>query len=85
MNLVRNATQAMNGRGKVVIGTRARPGPREEGGTWVELRVTDSGPGMSQKVLKICSSRSTPPKIRGPASVSPSASASSRAPAGPSR
>jgi signal transduction histidine kinase len=49
MNLVRNATQAMNGRGKVVVGTRARglPDPK-----WVELRVTDSGPGISQKVLK---------------------------------
>ena len=46
MNLVRNATQAMNGRGKVVIGTRSRLGTRKEGGTWVELRVTDSGPGM---------------------------------------
>jgi two-component system sensor histidine kinase HydH len=49
MNLVRNATQAMNGRGKVVVGTRARGGPSAG---WVELRVTDSGPGISQKVLK---------------------------------
>jgi len=49
MNLVRNATQAMNGRGKVVVGTRARGGASA---SWVELRVTDSGPGMSQKVLK---------------------------------
>jgi signal transduction histidine kinase len=49
MNLVRNATQAMNGRGKVVVGTRARGlAPAR----WVELRVTDSGPGISQKVLK---------------------------------
>jgi two-component system sensor histidine kinase HydH len=51
MNLVRNATQAMNGRGRVVLGTRSRPGHRSQG-RWVELRVTDSGPGMSQKVLK---------------------------------
>ncbi len=49
MNLVRNATQAMNGRGKVVVGTRARSAAS---GNWVELRVTDSGPGISQKVLK---------------------------------
>jgi signal transduction histidine kinase len=49
MNLVRNATQAMNGRGKVVLGTRARGTPSAK---WVELRVTDSGPGISQKVLK---------------------------------
>jgi signal transduction histidine kinase len=51
MNLVRNATQAMNGRGRVVLGTRSRPGQRSQG-SWVELRVTDSGPGISQKVLK---------------------------------
>jgi signal transduction histidine kinase len=49
MNLVRNATQAMNGRGKVVVGTRTRGLPTAR---WVELRVTDSGPGISQKVLK---------------------------------
>jgi signal transduction histidine kinase len=49
MNLVRNATQAMNGRGKVVVGTRARGVPPAK---WIELRVTDSGPGISQKVLK---------------------------------
>jgi signal transduction histidine kinase len=52
MNLVRNAAQAMSGRGKVVVGTRARPAPSSSGGGWVELRVTDSGPGISQKVLK---------------------------------
>jgi two-component system, NtrC family, sensor histidine kinase HydH len=52
MNLVRNATQAMNGRGKVVVGTRARPATSATGNGWVELAVTDSGPGISQKVLK---------------------------------
>ena len=52
MNLVRNATQAMNGRGKVVVGTRARPASSATGNGWVELGVTDSGPGISQKVLK---------------------------------
>jgi signal transduction histidine kinase len=51
MNLVRNAGQAMNGRGRVVLGTRIRSGHRAQG-NWVELRVSDSGPGISQKVLK---------------------------------
>jgi signal transduction histidine kinase len=51
INLLRNAQQAMNGRGNVRVGTRPRPvGPGGHG--WVELRVTDSGPGISQKVLK---------------------------------
>jgi two-component system sensor histidine kinase HydH len=49
MNLVRNATQAMNGRGRVIVATRARGIPSAK---WVELKVTDSGPGISQKVLK---------------------------------
>jgi signal transduction histidine kinase len=52
MNLVRNATQAMSGRGKVVVGTRARMGASSSTAAWVELRVADSGPGISQKVLK---------------------------------
>jgi signal transduction histidine kinase len=52
MNLVRNAAQAMNGRGKVVVGTRARAAAVGPSGGWVELTVTDSGPGISQKVLK---------------------------------
>jgi two-component system, NtrC family, sensor histidine kinase HydH len=51
INLLRNAEQAMNGGGQVRVGTRPRPvGPGRHG--WVELRVTDSGPGISQKVLK---------------------------------
>jgi two-component system, NtrC family, sensor histidine kinase HydH len=33
------------------VGTRARPGSTPTA-RWVELRVTDSGPGISQKVLK---------------------------------
>jgi signal transduction histidine kinase len=53
MNLVRNATQAMNGRGQVVVSTRPRAaGRRDSLPKWVELSVTDSGPGISQKVLK---------------------------------
>ena len=58
MNLVRNAMQAMAGRGAVRVTTRARAGGRgrsdlgAEGAAWIELSVADSGPGMSQKVLK---------------------------------
>jgi signal transduction histidine kinase len=51
MNLVSNAKQAMNGRGKVVVGTRPRLGARAQV-RWVEVWVTDRGPGISQKVLK---------------------------------
>jgi signal transduction histidine kinase len=51
MNLIRNAKQAMNGRGKVVVGTRPRRGARASV-RWVEVWVTDRGPGISQKVLK---------------------------------
>jgi signal transduction histidine kinase len=51
MNLIRNAKQAMNGRGKVVVGTRPRLGSRTSV-PWVEVWVTDRGPGISQKVLK---------------------------------
>ena len=51
MNLIRNASQAMNGRGTVVVGTHPRFA-RPSAVGWVELRVTDSGPGISQKVLQ---------------------------------
>ena len=57
MNLLRNASQAMKGRGKVAVSTRIRLGrgtrsgaPSE--GTFVELNVADNGPGISQKVLE---------------------------------
>lgn len=59
MNLYRNAVQAMLGRGKITIKTRIRPGsgtalpgmgPQNE--PFVEIIVTDTGPGISQKVLK---------------------------------
>lgn len=57
MNLVTNAVQAMGGRGRVSIATGFRRSPR---GTWpvslangaVEVRVADTGPGISTKVLK---------------------------------
>jgi two-component system sensor histidine kinase HydH len=51
MNLIRNAKQAMNGRGRVVVGTRPRLSSRTSSPS-VEVWVTDRGPGISQKVLK---------------------------------
>lgn len=56
MNLFRNAVQAMKGKGKVVISTRVRFGRGTRPGSgsdepFVELNVTDNGPGISQKVL----------------------------------
>ncbi len=59
MNLLRNASQAMKGRGKVAVSTRVRlgRGTRSGGGssseeTLVELTVADNGPGISQQVLE---------------------------------
>ena len=68
MNLVQNAAQAMNGVGKVTITTLAKKAPRgawgsppsgqsgrlplEEVTEVVEISVSDTGPGISQKVLK---------------------------------
>jgi signal transduction histidine kinase len=57
MNLLRNASQAMKGRGKVAVSTRVRfgrgtrsGGPSDE--PFVELTVADNGPGLSEKVLQ---------------------------------
>lgn len=57
INLLRNASQAMKGRGKVVVSTRVRfgRGTRSGGGAddpFVEVTVADNGPGISQKVLE---------------------------------
>ena len=59
MNLMRNAAQAMKGRGLVNVTTRVRFGrgsTRSGQGSsdepFVELTVTDNGPGISQKVLE---------------------------------
>ncbi len=57
MNLVTNAAQAMGGRGRVSVATTHRRSARA---TWpvtlangaVEIRVADTGPGISNKVLK---------------------------------
>ncbi|MFT3772440.1 MAG: ATP-binding protein [Minicystis sp.] len=57
MNLLRNASQAMKGRGKVVVSTRVRFGRGTRSGPGsdephVEVTVADNGPGISQKVLE---------------------------------
>lgn len=59
MNLYRNASQAMLGRGKITIKTRIRagsgsalPGSSTLNEPFVEIIVADTGPGISQKVLK---------------------------------
>jgi signal transduction histidine kinase len=69
LNLVQNAIQAMDGRGKVTITTSHRRAPRsawvssgppsdrsgrlpQDDVEYVEISVHDTGPGISQKVLK---------------------------------
>lgn len=59
MNLYRNAAQAMLGRGKITIKTRVRPGSGSalpgmgaQNDPFVEIVVADTGPGISQTVLK---------------------------------
>jgi signal transduction histidine kinase len=56
VNLLHNAVQAMKGKGKIVLGTRVRVGRGTLSGEradepFVELSITDNGPGISQKVL----------------------------------
>lgn len=56
MNLLRNASQAMKGRGKIVVSTRVRFGRGTRSGAgaddpFVELTVADNGPGIPDKVL----------------------------------
>jgi two-component system sensor histidine kinase HydH len=58
MNLLRNAAQAMGGRGKITVSSRVRfgrgtrSGGPAEGDPFVEINVADNGPGISQKVLE---------------------------------
>jgi two-component system, NtrC family, sensor histidine kinase HydH len=58
INLVRNAIQAMNGRGTVTITTWQRHGwrpgwsGRSAGSDWVEIAVRDEGPGIQPQVLE---------------------------------
>ncbi len=57
INLVRNAMQAMNHRGKVLVRTLERHGyrpgwsSRDKQSDWVEIAVLDQGPGMNQSIL----------------------------------
>jgi two-component system, NtrC family, sensor histidine kinase HydH len=48
MNLLRNAMEAMGGEGRARITTRTRHSPTE---TFVEVAVTDTGPGISPSTL----------------------------------
>jgi two-component system, NtrC family, sensor histidine kinase HydH len=59
INLVQNAVQAMGGRGSVRVSSRLRPTrpawasrTSADGGSWVEVAVSDQGPGISKHVLK---------------------------------
>jgi signal transduction histidine kinase len=58
INLVRNAVQAMNGRGTVTLTTWQRHGWRpgwsgpSAGTDWVEIAVRDEGPGIQPQVLE---------------------------------
>jgi signal transduction histidine kinase len=69
INLVQNAIQAMDGRGKVTVATQERRlrekwtstagasdrGPASGGGEaarWIEIAVRDTGPGITQNILK---------------------------------
>jgi signal transduction histidine kinase len=58
MNLLRNASQAMKGRGKVAVSSRVRFGRGTRSGSpasdepFVEITVADNGPGISEKVLE---------------------------------
>jgi signal transduction histidine kinase/CheY-like chemotaxis protein len=54
LNLIINARDAMDGGGRVVVRTRrleiARTQPDLDAGDYVEIRVTDEGPGMTDEV-----------------------------------
>lgn len=56
MNLVQNAVQAMDGRGVVTLTTRLRIGAArgnsDPARRWIDIAVSDRGPGISKKVLK---------------------------------
>jgi len=57
LNLIRNAVQAMGGRGTIQIATRSREerpagAPAKDTKRWVEVAVRDHGPGIAPQVLK---------------------------------
>jgi two-component system sensor histidine kinase HydH len=54
-NLVHNAIQALDGRGRITVSTRERPRPGDGAGGsggrgWVEIAVQDEGPGIATHV-----------------------------------
>ena len=49
MNLLRNAAQAMRGQGRITVRTRLRENPS---GGFVEVAVSDTGPGISPTALQ---------------------------------
>ena len=53
INLVQNSLQAMENRGEIVVATASRERAETSGAVrrWVELRVSDTGPGIPQRVL----------------------------------
>jgi two-component system, NtrC family, sensor histidine kinase HydH len=57
LNLIRNAAQAMGGRGTIQIATRSREeraagAAARDAKRWVEIAVRDQGPGIAPQVLK---------------------------------
>jgi two-component system, NtrC family, sensor histidine kinase HydH len=57
LNLIRNALQAMGGRGTIYIATRGREerpagAAARDAKRWVEVAVRDQGPGIAPQVLK---------------------------------
>jgi signal transduction histidine kinase len=57
INLIKNAVQAMAGRGSITVRTSRHaqslaPGPSAPAGEWVEVSVRDAGPGIAPQVLK---------------------------------
>ncbi|HSC87277.1 MAG TPA: ATP-binding protein [Polyangiaceae bacterium] len=53
LNLARNAVQAMDGAGRVVLGAAAGPAAGSGGSAnWVVLSVADEGPGIAPEVMK---------------------------------
>lgn len=50
MNLIRNAVEAMDGKGSVTLSTRCRPS--RQGHDLVEIAVQDEGPGIAPQVLE---------------------------------
>ncbi len=52
MNLLRNAAQAVNGKGRIMVRTRSRRSTRVKSANLVVITVSDDGPGIAAHVLK---------------------------------